>query len=61
MKAQSRRSHIFLGQSQTTLFNRLNAKAIDLIIVIALYLLGKTLWPPLGICGAAAFRPIACS
>ncbi len=53
--SKSHRNSIFFGESQTTLFNRLNAKGIDLIIVTALYLLGKTIWPALGIGGAALF------
>ncbi len=52
---KNRRKSVFFGESQTTLFNRLNAKTIDLIIVTALYLLGKTISPALGIVGSAIF------
>lgn len=44
-----RRSPIFLGQRTTSLFNRFAAKAIDLVIGIAIYFLGFSLWPWLGV------------
>jgi len=52
---KNRRHAIFFGEPRTTLFNRLNAKAIDLVIVAALYFLGKTISPALGIIGATVF------
>lgn len=51
----SRRTNIFLGDRQTTLFNRLVAKFIDALIVGALYFIGRAIWPPLGVFGAFFF------
>lgn len=44
----SRRSPIFLGPIRTTPFHRGAAKMIDLILVMALFFIGRTLWGPLG-------------
>jgi len=49
-----RRTSILLGERYTSLFNRFSAKAIDLVVVIAVFYLGRALWPPLGIFAAAA-------
>ena len=48
-----RRSAIFLGERHTSVFNRLIAKAIDLLVVVAILFLGKALWQPAGILAAA--------
>jgi uncharacterized RDD family membrane protein YckC len=45
----TRRTSIFLGEPPTSLFSRFSAKAIDLIIVAALFFLGQTIWAPLGV------------
>ena len=41
---QSRRTKIFLGERHTSIFNRLIAKSIDMLIVVAIYLLLANLW-----------------
>jgi uncharacterized RDD family membrane protein YckC len=48
-KSSTRRTGIFLGERQTSVFNRCAAKSIDVIIVIAVFLLGQRIWSPLGI------------
>jgi RDD family len=48
-KSSTRRTGIFLGERHTSVFNRFAAKSIDVIIVIAVFLLGQRLCPPLGI------------
>ena len=45
---------IFLGDRRTSVFNRLIAKGIDLLIVAAVFFLGKAVWLPLGVFCAAA-------
>ncbi|MBI4403354.1 MAG: RDD family protein [Deltaproteobacteria bacterium] len=52
---QSRRSNIFLGERHTSLFNRLYAKSIDILIIAALFFLGQALWTPLGILAAMTY------
>jgi uncharacterized RDD family membrane protein YckC len=51
----SRRSPIFLGDRDCSLVSRFSAKAIDLIIVTALFLLGRTFWAPLGMLVGGAY------
>jgi len=51
-RTQTRRIPIFLGERQTSVFQRVIAKAIDMIIVVAIYLLGGEIWGPVGIVAA---------
>jgi len=51
-KSLLRRTKIFLGERQTSVLNRLVARGVDLLILIAVYFLGKAMWPPLGFVGA---------
>jgi uncharacterized RDD family membrane protein YckC len=51
----SRRSNILLGERQTTIFQRFSSKAIDLVVIVAIYFLGKAVWPPIGSAAAAFF------
>lgn len=54
-----RRSGILLGQRRTTVFQRFSAKGIDVLITVAVFLVGRAVYPPLGaIAGAfiAAFQ-----
>jgi uncharacterized RDD family membrane protein YckC len=51
------RQGILLGERRTSVFNRLVARGIDSLIAVALLLLGKALWWPVGIllgCGYCA-------
>jgi uncharacterized RDD family membrane protein YckC len=51
------RQGILLGERRTSVFNRLLARGIDSLIAVALLLLGKALWWPVGIalgCGYCA-------
>lgn len=50
-----RRSGILLGQRRTTVFQRFSAKGIDVLIVLAVYLIGKAFYPPLGAIAATFF------
>jgi uncharacterized RDD family membrane protein YckC len=54
-RASRRRSAIFLGERHASIVQRLSAKVIDLIIVVAIFLLGKSLWLPLGVGAAMLF------
>lgn len=54
-KTAPRRSSILLGERHTSVFNRFIARAIDLLIAVAIYFLGAALWQPLGIGAAALF------
>lgn len=47
-----RRSPIFLGERKASLFNRLAAKSIDLLLVVAFYFIGTEIWGPVGVLGA---------
>jgi len=44
----SRRSPIFLGPVCSTSFHRCIAKAIDLIVVMAVFFIARSVWSPLG-------------
>lgn len=44
----SRRTPIFLGPICSTPFQRCVAKGIDLILVMVIFFVGKTIWGPLG-------------
>jgi uncharacterized RDD family membrane protein YckC len=44
----SRRSPIFLGPIRSTAFHRIVAKAIDGVLVLAVFFIGKAFWGPLG-------------
>ncbi|NBX76655.1 MAG: hypothetical protein EBQ92_08880 [Proteobacteria bacterium] len=44
----SRRTPIFLGPVCSTPFQRCIAKGIDLVLVMVVFFVGKTLWGPLG-------------
>ncbi len=51
------RQGILLGERKTSVFNRVMARGIDCLIAVALLLLGKALWWPMGVllgCGYAA-------
>lgn len=52
MNPTTRRTGILLGERHTSVFNRLVAKAIDLLVVVAILLLGKAFWVPAGILAA---------
>jgi len=47
-----RKSSILLGESHTSAFNRVVAKAIDGLVILTVFFLGKALWWPLGLLGA---------
>lgn len=49
MKSNVKRPGVLLGPRQTTLFSRLIARAIDLLVILAVLLVGKTAWMPLGL------------
>jgi uncharacterized RDD family membrane protein YckC len=57
-KTTSRRTSIFLGERQTSVFNRFAAKGIDLLMAVAIYFLASFLWPLLGIVCASLFVAI---
>ena len=50
-----RRTSILLGPGHTSAFNRVLAKAIDVLVVIAIYFLASAVWRPFGVLGAAVF------
>lgn len=52
-KSTSRKTAIFLGPSGASVFHRFLAKGIDLIFILAFYLVGGLFWTPLGILCAA--------
>lgn len=54
----SRRNPIFLGSRHAPLFNRLFAKAIDLLLLAVIYFLGKEVWVPLGVLAAVVIAGI---
>ena len=54
----SRRSSILLGERHTTVFNRFAAKAIDLVILAAIYFIVKAFWFPLGGVAAALYAAV---
>lgn len=54
-RSLSRRSSILLGERHTTVFQRFSAKGIDIVVVVAIYFLGKALWLPFGSIAAAIF------
>jgi len=54
-KETTRRSNIFLGERQVPLFSRFVARLIDVVIALAMYLLFKALWLPLGIFAACTY------
>jgi len=54
----SRRSSILLGERRTSIFNRIAAKVIDLIVIIAVYFIGTAIWFPLGVVAAAGLAGI---
>jgi len=54
-KIGSRRTSILMGESHTSAFNRILAKAIDILVVIAIYFLASVIWRPFGVLGAAAY------
>lgn len=47
-----RKSGILLGESSTSAFNRVVAKAIDGLVILTVFFLGKAMWFPLGLLGA---------
>lgn len=47
-----RRSSILLADSQTSAFNRVVAKAIDGLVILTVFFLGKAIWFPIGLLGA---------
>jgi uncharacterized RDD family membrane protein YckC len=53
-----RKTSILSGARQTSVFQRLTAKAIDVLLVTALYLFGKALWLPVGVLAAASFAAV---
>lgn len=57
-KEASRRSPIFLGQRHTTLFTRIMAKGVDLLLVLALYLMGSFFWQPFGVLLALSYAAL---
>ena len=54
-KPATRRTSIFLGERNAPLFNRLMAKALDSLIIVAMYFLGQAVWLPLGLLCAMVF------
>lgn len=54
-KTTLRRTSILRGQPHTSVFNRVIAKAIDVLVIVAAYFLVSVLWRPLGIASAVLF------
>lgn len=52
MKHRQRRSSILLGERRATLFGRILAKTLDMLVVVAVYFLGEAIWAPFGLGGA---------
>lgn len=53
------RQGILLGERKTSVFNRLVARGIDLLVAVTILFLGKALWAPLGVFGACVFCAFA--
>ncbi len=51
----NRRTNIFLAERSAPLFNRLMAKAIDILLVVAIYFVGAAMWKPFGLFCALLF------
>lgn len=49
------RPGILLGDRRTSVFNRIMARSIDLLVAVTILILGKALWWPLGVGLATAF------
>jgi len=54
-KISTRRSSIFVGEQHTSIFNRIMAKLIDCLIVVAIYFLGSAIWFPMGVLAAMSY------
>ena len=52
IRTSARRSTILIGERKTTVFQRISAKGIDLMLLAALYFLGNVLFPYLGLFAA---------
>ncbi len=55
MQPISRRSSILLGERKTTVFQRFSAKSVDVLILVAIYMIGKWIYLPFGSLAAAFF------
>lgn len=53
------RQGILLGERRTSVFNRLMARGIDSLVAVAILILGKAIWWPLGILLAAGYASLA--
>ncbi len=53
-----RRTPILMGQSQTSVFNRITAKAIDLLVILAIFFLASAFFKPFGIFAAAIYAAL---
>jgi hypothetical protein len=58
-KNSGRRTSIFLGQRQTSVFNRFASRAIDLLVVMAVFFIARFFWTPLGPIFAFVFSSMA--
>lgn len=54
----SRRSSIFFGERKCTVFQRMMAKGIDLLLATACFFLGAVIWRPFGALLAASFLAV---
>lgn len=57
-RARTRRTSIFLGDRHAPLPSRFIAKAIDTLIVTAMFLLGAAVWTPFGLLVAVLFAGV---
>ena len=53
------RQGILLGERRTSVFNRLVARGIDSLVGVAILILGKAVWWPLGIVLACGYASLA--
>jgi uncharacterized RDD family membrane protein YckC len=53
------RQGILLGERRTSVFNRLLARGIDCLIAVAMLILGKALWWPVGVALACGYCALA--
>ena len=54
----NRQNRILLGEHHSPVFNRLVARAIDCLLIVAIFFIGQAIWRPAGILFAATFAAI---
>ncbi|MCB0406349.1 MAG: RDD family protein [Bdellovibrionales bacterium] len=57
-RSRTRRTSIFLGERHAPLISRVMAKAIDTVIVTAMFFLGAAVWTPFGLVVAVLFAGV---